>query len=217
MAQKKRTTKKKSPSKKSSAKKSSGKRSTKKSASKKKAKTNKSDKKSSFKKAVKKVKKKIAEIEQSATQFLAPLADEDSLASDILKRVRDALSPSHLSLKNLSAAHKKHAQAQKHGGGHYSLSVVSDMFSGLDLKARQMWVMNLLSDKIGKAIHALQLDLKSPAEVPLNEGSGAPLRRDLKIKPDRPGQRRRREPKPRPTLDEIGESDNPFGDEPEDN
>ena len=66
------------------------------------------------------------------------------------------------------------------------VSVVSELFSGLDLKSRQQWVMTLLKDQIGSTIHALQMELRSPSEVPLLKDSGAPQRRDFKIKSDRP-------------------------------
>jgi BolA protein len=133
-----------------------------------------------------KVKKLIQQAEHFAEEALSPLHEEDFTASEILKKVRSALTPTHLNLKNLSAAHKNHPESKKNGGGHYSLSVVSDLFSGLDLKSRQRWVMNLLSEQMGKAIHALQMELRSPEEVPLSNDSGIPMRRDLKVKAARP-------------------------------
>jgi BolA protein len=114
-----------------------------------------------------KVKKTIQEAKAWLQKPLPPLADQDLTASEILKRVRDALAPTKLSLKNMSEGHKKHKSAKQHGGGHYSLSIISEVFSGLNIKQRQEWVNGILSDLYNKSIHALQMDLKSPAEDPL--------------------------------------------------
>lgn len=138
--------------------------------------------KKSLKKAAKSVSQKATDFKK---QVLNPLIVEDSTASLVLKRIRDTLSPTHLSLQNHTEAHKGHTKSKKSGGAHYAVSVVSEMFSGLDLKARQQWVMSLLKDQIGSTIHAIQMELRSPSEVPLLKDAGAPLRRDFKIKADR--------------------------------
>ncbi len=115
------------------------------------------------------VEKTIKDAKAWLNRPLPPLSDQDLTASEILKRVRDALAPTKVSLKNLSDAHKKHKGAKEHGGGHYSLSVISEVFSGLNLKQRQEWVNGILSDLYSKSIHALQMDLKSPSEDPLKK------------------------------------------------
>ena len=122
--------------------------------------------------------KAVQKAVQTALEPLKTLVQEDSTASEIIRRVRDALSPINMSLKNLSHGHEGHDEAKKHGGGHYSLHVISEMFAGLNLQQRQKWVMGLVNDLFGKAIHALQLDLKAPSEVPLKEQLVAPLRRE---------------------------------------
>lgn len=104
------------------------------------------------------------------------LSEKDSVASEIMSRIRGALAPTNLMLKSLTEAHKKHKEAQKSGGGHYALSVVSEVFSGLSLKQRQQWIYNLVSDLMGKSIHALQLDLKEPREIPLREDNPIPFK-----------------------------------------
>lgn len=98
------------------------------------------------------------------------LLSHDPIASEILRRVREALSPSQLNIKNLSQAHAKHKESKQHGGGHYSLYVVSESFDGLALKERHTWIFGLIGDLLeSKKIHAIQLDLKNSSEVPLRE------------------------------------------------
>lgn len=95
----------------------------------------------------------------------ATLAD-DPVAAEIVRRLREALTPTLLSVQNLSAAHQKHASAKKHGGGHYLLTVVSDVFNGLNLMQRQQWIHSLLDDLMGnRKIHALEMKLKNTDET----------------------------------------------------
>ncbi len=96
---------------------------------------------------------------------LALLVDEDNTASEIMKRIRSALSPKNLALKNISAAHKKHKGAKKHGGGHYALIVVSDSFHGLGKIQREEWISSLLKDLYKDKIHALTMKLQTPEEA----------------------------------------------------
>lgn len=93
------------------------------------------------------------------------LAD-DAVAAEITRLLRDALTPSTLFLKNLSDAHKRHKEAHKHGGGHYSLYVVSDLFTGLKPIQRQQWIYKLLDALIQqKKIHALEMKLVDSDEA----------------------------------------------------
>jgi BolA protein len=122
------------------------------------------------------VKEKIQQAKNWLQSPLPALANQDLTAAEILKRVRDALAPTKLSLQNLTQGHKKHKEAKAHGGGHYSISIISEVFSGLNLKQRQEWVNGLLSDLYSKSIHALQMDLKSPSEDPLKKDISVPFK-----------------------------------------
>ncbi len=104
------------------------------------------------------------------------LFEKDSVASDIMRRIRGALAPTQFSLRALTEAHKKHKEAIKNGGGHYAIKVVSEVFTGLSLKQRQQWIFNLVGDLMGKTVHALQMDLKEPSEVPLKEDFSLPFK-----------------------------------------
>lgn len=92
--------------------------------------------------------------------------EDDPTSGEILSRLRSALAPSSILIKNLSRAHKGHAESKKHGGGHYALFVVSDLFHGLGRIQREQWIHSLLADLIeSKRIHALQMLLKDDNEA----------------------------------------------------
>ena len=58
-----------------------------------------------------------------------------SLSQEIESRLRDALAPSALSIRDDSAQHAGHAGARE--GGHFHVAIVSDRFTGLQRLARQ--------------------------------------------------------------------------------
>lgn len=97
---------------------------------------------------------------------LPTLDETDETAAEIVKRLRAALSPEQLKIENLSSAHAKHAESKKHGGGHYKIFIVSDLFEGQTKIHREKWVTSLLADLLtAKQIHAISLSLKATAEV----------------------------------------------------
>jgi BolA protein len=91
---------------------------------------------------------------------------DDPVAQEILTTIRTALTPLTALIRNLSKGHQNHSEKQKHGGGHYSLHVVSESFRGLALKDRQRWIHALLENFFAqKKIHALELELKDETEA----------------------------------------------------
>ncbi len=92
--------------------------------------------------------------------------NNDAVVSEILQRLRSTLAPVKLSIENLTEAHKKHKKAHGDTGGHYVISIVSELFQGLNRTQRERWVSSLLGDMMPKKIHALSLKLKSPDEEP---------------------------------------------------
>lgn len=74
------------------------------------------------------------------------------------------LAPSAIELTDDSAEHAGHAEALRHGGGHFSLTVVSEAFRGQARLQRHQAVYALLSDLIPGHIHALQLRTLTPDE-----------------------------------------------------
>ena len=80
------------------------------------------------------------------------------LAQEIRQRLQ-ALQPSLLELKDDSDLHRGHAGNQ--GGGHFSLTVKSSLFSGKSQIMRHRMVYALLQDLIPHRIHALSIDAQT--------------------------------------------------------
>ncbi len=73
------------------------------------------------------------------------------------------LSPLSLEIKDDSAEHAGHAGAQG-GGGHYWLTIVSDVFQGKSRLERHRLIYAALGDMMQKKIHALSIQAYSPEE-----------------------------------------------------
>ena len=76
-----------------------------------------------------------------------------------------ALQPSALDVINESHLHAGHRGSPGTGDSHFRVSIVSAKFSGLRLVARHRLVNQALAHLMGKPIHALSLDTKTPAEA----------------------------------------------------
>jgi BolA protein len=75
------------------------------------------------------------------------------------------LAPTVLQIEDDSAAHAGHAGAAA-GGGHFSLLVVSQSFSGLPRLARHQRVLREVADLVPHPIHALSIKALTPEEFP---------------------------------------------------
>ncbi|MBA4217149.1 MAG: BolA family transcriptional regulator [Proteobacteria bacterium] len=84
------------------------------------------------------------------------------IAAEIEARLRAALAPIELRVRDDSAQHAGHAGARE--GGHFHVSIVSERFTGLQRLARHRLVYHLLSDLMQRGIHALALDARAPSE-----------------------------------------------------
>lgn len=73
------------------------------------------------------------------------------------------LEPVHLALDDDSAAHAGHPGAAG-GAGHFSLTIVSDRFSGAARLARHRAVLDRLADLIPYPVHALAIRAYTPDE-----------------------------------------------------
>lgn len=82
--------------------------------------------------------------------------------AEIEVRLRGALPLEHLEIVDDSAAHRGHAGAQ--GGGHYSVTLVSSRFQGLNTVKRHRLVYAALQDLMPHAIHALSIRALAPEE-----------------------------------------------------
>lgn len=76
-----------------------------------------------------------------------------------------ALSPSLLEIHDDSAEHAGHAGAAA-GGGHFSVTIVSEAFEGLSRLARHRAVLDRVGDLIPHPVHALAIRAYAPHEFP---------------------------------------------------
>ena len=82
-----------------------------------------------------------------------------------IKRLKTALSPLasiHLDIQDDSALHVGHAGNT--GGGHFSLTIVSDAFEGLSLLKRHRLVYAAAGTLMKSDIHALSIKALTPTE-----------------------------------------------------
>ena len=85
--------------------------------------------------------------------------------SHTIKRLKTALfplAPIHLDIKDDSALHVGHAGNT--GGGHFSLTIVSEAFDGLSLLKRHRLVYEAANTLMKSDIHALSIKAFTPTE-----------------------------------------------------
>lgn len=89
--------------------------------------------------------------------------------SERIDRIRASLeaelTPTALEIHDDSAAHAGHAGAAQHGGGHYSVLIVSSLFAGKTLVQRHQMVYRALGSLMQTDIHALIIKASTPDEV----------------------------------------------------
>jgi BolA protein len=86
------------------------------------------------------------------------------LAAEIEKRLRSALAPSHLEVRNDSALHRGHAGDDGSGESHFFVEIESPRFTGKSRVERQRAVNSALSDLLQTRIHALAIKARAPGE-----------------------------------------------------
>lgn len=79
-------------------------------------------------------------------------------------RLESALSPTHLEIVDDSQAHAGHAGASQHGGGHFSVFIVSSAFEGKSPVQRHQLVYQALGEMLRADIHALAIKALLPSE-----------------------------------------------------
>ena len=84
------------------------------------------------------------------------------IASALRARLQD-LVPSALEIHDDSAEHAGHAGAAG-GGGHFSLLIVSNAFTGISRLERHQKVLARVSDLLPHPIHALSIKALAPDE-----------------------------------------------------
>lgn len=99
--------------------------------------------------------------DKELTDLKSPLSRTERLTK--ILETRFALGV--VSVVDDSARHAGHAGASPGGETHYRVQIVSDVFAGLSRLARQRLVNELLGKEFEAGLHALSLDLKTPAEA----------------------------------------------------
>lgn len=83
-----------------------------------------------------------------------------------LQQVLTNLNPSHLEIQDDSALHAGHAGNT--GGGHYTITIVSEHFDNLSLLKRHRLVYDTIGTLMKTDVHALSIHAKTPAEFNSN-------------------------------------------------
>ena len=86
-----------------------------------------------------------------------------SMATRIEEKVRSALSPELLEIRDDSSRHEGHAGWRPGGGTHFHLEIISDAFSGKSRVEQQRLVYGLLKEEFDAGLHALQLVTRAPS------------------------------------------------------
>lgn len=87
-----------------------------------------------------------------------------SVATEITRRLEQALVPSHLEVRNDSAMHAGHSGDDGSGESHFSVEIVSERFVGMSRLERQRAVNAALADLLRDRIHALSIKARAPGE-----------------------------------------------------
>jgi BolA protein len=82
----------------------------------------------------------------------------------IRERLVKALAPSRLEITDDSYLHKGHAGAAS-GAGHFSVTIVSDKFTGQNMIQRHRMVYLAINDMMPSEIHALSINALAPGET----------------------------------------------------
>ena len=86
------------------------------------------------------------------------------VATEMLRRLNSALSPSRLELTDDSEKHRGHGGYNPDGESHFTLEIESVAFTGKSRVERQRMVYKALGDLMHERVHALQIRARAPGE-----------------------------------------------------
>jgi BolA protein len=86
------------------------------------------------------------------------------VATEMLRRLNSALSPSRIDLIDDSEQHRGHGGYNPEGESHFSLSIESPAFTGTSRVERQRMVHKALGDLLHERVHALSIRASAPGE-----------------------------------------------------
>ena len=86
------------------------------------------------------------------------------VATEMLKRLNSALSPTRVDLVDDSEQHRGHGGYNPEGESHFSLTIESAAFAGKSRVERQRVVYSALGDLMESRVHALSIRATAPGE-----------------------------------------------------
>jgi BolA protein len=86
------------------------------------------------------------------------------VATEMLKRLNSALSPSRIELTDDSEKHRGHGGYNPAGESHFSLEIECEAFAGKSRVERQRLVYRALGELMHERVHALQIRARAPGE-----------------------------------------------------
>jgi BolA protein len=87
------------------------------------------------------------------------------VASEMLRRLNSALSPTHIELIDDSEQHRGHGGYNPAGESHFSLTIESHAFTGKSRVERQRMIYTALGDLMNERVHALSIRASAPGET----------------------------------------------------
>ena len=92
------------------------------------------------------------------------LTSTGPVASEMIRRLEAALRPSRLELTDDSEKHRGHGGYNPAGESHFSLTIESAAFAGLNRVQRQRAVYAALGELMESRVHALSIKAAAPGE-----------------------------------------------------
>lgn len=86
------------------------------------------------------------------------------VATEMLRRLNSALSPTRLELVDESALHHGHAGHNPAGESHFTLRIESPLFAGKNRVQRQRLIYSALGELMESRVHALSIRATAPGE-----------------------------------------------------
>ena len=87
-----------------------------------------------------------------------------TVAETMRRKLTDRFAPTRLEIVDESHRHAGHAGARPGGESHFTVTIVSDAFTGLSRVMRQRLVYETLAEELRGPVHALALSTLAPAE-----------------------------------------------------
>ena len=90
--------------------------------------------------------------------------DTGPVATEMLRRLNSALSPTFIDLVDDSEAHRGHGGYNPAGESHFTLVIQSPAFTGKNRVERQRMVYSALGELMKERVHALSIRATAPGE-----------------------------------------------------